>query len=122
MTGLTAEIFIYAGCVFGWSFIEYILKQEGIFWETYCGGESNDPEAPENPAFAQWRRDVFDTHEHRILESRLEPGNFFAAPIAGYNDTQPEGSFVYCPEGQKQFQSVYTWMLIRKVVFQPGGY
>ena len=26
-----SECFLYAGSVFGWSFLEYIMKQEGIF-------------------------------------------------------------------------------------------
>ena len=109
-----AEIFLYAGCVFGWSFIEYILKQEGIFFESICGG-GDDPETLGAGAYAQWRREVFDTHEHKFMESRLEPGSFYAIPIAGYNDTEPMGAPLYCPDGQKKFQSIYTWMLIRPV-------
>ena len=32
-----AETFIYAGGVFGWSFIEYILKKELVYYPTHCG-------------------------------------------------------------------------------------
>ena len=72
------EIFIYAGGVFGWSFIEYILKQESIYFTTYCGNIT-DPQ-----------------HE---------------------NSTFTASSPLYCPAGQKAFQSAFTWMLVRVVLY-----
>ena len=79
-----AEIFIYAGGVFGWSFIEYILKQESIFFTTYCG------------------------HDNRT-DPKLENSTFTAS------------SPLYCPAGQKAFQSAFTWMLVRVVLFNWRG-
>ena len=77
-----AEIFIYAGGVFGWSFIEFILKQESIYYTTYCGDET-----------------------------------------ASYvtNSTFTEVTPLYCPAGQKAFQSAFTWMLIRAVLLHESS-
>ena len=54
-------------------------------------------------------------HEIGYIASKRFPGQFIAAPLG--NDTlgEPEGGYIYCSEGQAKFQSIYTWMLIRKV-------
>ena len=103
-----AEIFIYAGCVFGWSFIEFILKKEGIFYESYCGGDDNN----EN---SQWFAEMSKNHEIGYIASRRFPGEFIAAPLGNESLGEPKDEYTYCSEGQAKFQSIYTWMLIRKV-------
>ena len=80
---IKAECFLLAGSVFGWSFIEYILKQEGIFYNEYCSGSNNVTES-----------------DHRNHSS-------------GPNDTLPSGGQEFCTEALSYYQSIYTWMLIR---------
>ena len=80
---IKAECFLLAGSVFGWSFIEYILKEEGIFYNEYCSGSNKGTKSD------HW------THSN-------DP-----------NDTLPSGGPEFCTEALSYYQSIYTWMLIR---------
>lgn len=34
------EIFLYAGAVYGYGFVQYILEKESIFWDELCFDET----------------------------------------------------------------------------------
>jgi len=38
------EVFLYAGAVYGYGFIQYILEKESIFWNELCFDEEKYPE------------------------------------------------------------------------------
>lgn len=114
-----AEILIFAGCVFGWSFIEYILKQEGIFYEKYCD-KGDNPDFRNQVQGGEWGNftwgQILDTHDTRVLQRhqlhtlRNVDSDYIDVPIT------MDGEYIYCKDALNQYQSIYTWMLISQII------
>ena len=80
-----------AGAVFGWSQIEFILKDEGIFYDEYCGNNADDNTADN-----------------------------VADKISSQNVTLPFNDSVrgpeFCSDALNYYSSTYTWMLISQLL------
>ena len=77
-----------AGAVFGWSQIEFILKDEGIFYDEYCTGDTDGDTSGETSG-----------SDNVTLE--------FDANLRG-----PE----FCSDALNYYSSTYTWMLISQLL------
>ena len=81
-----------AGAVFGWSQIEFILKDEGVFYDEYCGPTSGDTSG-ENSS-----------------------GRMTISPNATLPFEQNERGPEFCSDALKYYSSTYTWMLISQLL------
>ena len=77
-----------AGAGFGWSQIEFILKDEGIFYDEYCTGDTDGDTSGETSG-----------SDNVTLE--------FDANLRG-----PE----FCSDALNYYSSTYTWMLISQLL------
>ena len=77
-----------AGAVFGWSQIEFILKDEGIFYDEYCA----------------------DTSGQTVGSSQSSSPNVTLQ--SGYHTRGPE----FCSDALNYYSSTYTWMLISQLL------
>jgi len=77
------EVLLYAGVVYGFGFVQYILELEGVFWNELC----YDPNNPEHNSAC-----TINAKEQVSCPEELTKNP--------------------CPESQAEFNSIYTWFLL----------